>query len=230
MRSFGVMIGMGVALFLAALLLSLQGEVAQGIGGVRAFFGSLTNRSFSYDEFLRVRTELEGLRAERAVLLESGLSPFPLGAVKAPVYSRYPYSASGLLMVGVGSSEGVRVDAPVLAAPGVLLGRVSRVERARSEVTTIFHPSWRSSVRFEGSETKALLEGGQSPRLTLIPRGREPAEGTRVVSIDPGFPFGLFIGASGAPVDSEEPWGTAPLLTTYREDDLREVLVVTNFP
>jgi cell shape-determining protein MreC len=119
---------------------------------------------------------------------------------------------------------------PVLAAPGTLLGKVTRVERTRSEVTTIFNASWRSSVRFEGTAARALLTGGEKPSLTLIPRGKEPVLHAKVVNVDPSFPYGLFLGTAGEIVEEEEsPWRAAPLELTYQEFALAEVLIVVNF-
>lgn len=230
MRSLKAIIGISIALFIVVLLAVLHGPIFQGVSGIRAFLMSFANRAFSYEEFVRMRTEVEALRAERATLLEAGIPPFSAALRKVPVYSRYPYGAEGLLTIAGGSVDGIREGLPVLVTPGTLLGRVTRVERARSEVTTIFNSAWRSSVRFEGGDAKALLEGGETPRLTFIPRGKEPAEHARVVSIDPAFPLGLFVGTAGAVYGTDEPWKIAPLGTTYREADLREVLVLVNFP
>ncbi|MFH0806765.1 MAG: rod shape-determining protein MreC [Candidatus Brennerbacteria bacterium] len=231
MRSLKTVIGAIAALVLGVLIIVMQGNMFEGVGDVRAFFASFTDRTFSYGELSRLRTEVEALRAERAVLIEAGIPPFSADLRKAPVYSRYPYGAEGLLTIALGAHDGIKEGFPVFATPGTLLGRVTRVEQTRSEVMTIFNPAWRSSVRFGTSDVKALLEGGESPRLTLIPRGKELAEHTRVVSVDPTFPFGLFIGTSGAvQEETAEPWRTAAFEAPYRESDLEEVLVLVNFP
>ena len=231
MRSLKTVIGAVGALLLAVLIIAVQGRVFNGTSEVRAFFASFADRAFSYGELAQLRTEIEALRAERATLIEAGIPPFSADLRKAPVYSRYPYGVEGLLTIALGANDGIKEGFPVLATPGTLLGKVTRVERTRSEVVTIFNPSWRSSVQLGTNGTKALLEGGESPRLTLIPRGKEPSEHARVVSVDSAFPFGLFVGASGAVMDeTTEPWRTAPLETPYEESDLMEVLVLMNFP
>jgi cell shape-determining protein MreC len=231
MRSLKTIIGAVGALLLVVGIIAVQGGISEGVGGVRAFFVSFADRAFSYGELARVRTEIEALHAERAALLEAGIPPFSADLKKVPVYSRYPYGVSGLLMIAAGSDDGILEGFPVLVTPGTLLGKVTRVEQKRSEVMTIWNPAWRSSVRFATSDTKALLQGGESPLLTLIPRGKEPAEHTRVVSVDPAFPFGLFMGARGAMREDEaEPWRTASLEMPYNESDLEEVLVLMNFP
>ena len=231
MRSLKTVVGAITALLLLALIVSVQGDTFRSAHDLRTFLASFTDRAFSYGELVRLRTEAEALRAERATLLEAGIPPFSAELMKVPIYSRYPYGTEGLLMIAGGSDTGVREGAPVLATPGTLLGKVTRVRRARSEIITIFNPAWRSSVRFEGSGTKALLEGGASPLLTLIPRAARPVPHTRVVNVDPAFPFGLFLGAAGGAEGSGvEPWYEAPLETPYRESDLAEVLVLVNFP
>lgn len=231
MRSLKTVIGAVAAMLLVVLFVAAQGSVIRGARSTRAFFESLIDRAFSYEEISLLRTEVEALRSERVTLLEAGIPPFSANLVKVPVHSRYPYGTEGLLMIAGGSDMGVKEGAPVLATPGTLLGRVTRVERARSEVMTVWNPAWRSSVRFEGSTAKALLEGGETPRLTLIPRAARPGEQTRVVNVDPAFPFGLFLGISGTITGSDaEPWYEAPLEMTYHESDLEEVLVLVNFP
>lgn len=232
MRSLKTVIGAISALFLVVFFVVAQGLVSVRVQGVRAFFKSFADRAFSYGEFARVRTENEALRAERAILLEAGIPIFSSDLRKVPVYSRYPYGVQGLLTIAAGSEEGVAEGMPVLATPGTLLGKVTRVERTRSEVMTIFNPAWRSSVRFEAGNVKALLTGGETPLLTLIPRGKELTEHTRVVNVDPAFPYGLFLGTLGgmAEDDEDEPWRSAPLETSYQELDLREALVPVEVP
>ncbi len=230
MRSLKTVIGAFVALLLVVFAVWFQGDIFQGIRRAAISFAGLFAES-SYEEVIRLRTEVEALRAERATLLEAGIPPFSEDLRRIPVYSRYPYGAEGILTIAGGENEGIRTGAPVLATPGTLLGKVTKVERSRSEVMTIWSPAWRSSVGFEGVGTKALLEGGESPLLTLIPRGKESSAGTRVVNVDPSFPYGLFLGALGeADEDNEDPWLTATLQVPYGESDLREVLVLVNFP
>ncbi|MDP3975091.1 MAG: rod shape-determining protein MreC [Candidatus Jorgensenbacteria bacterium] len=229
MRSLKTVIGVISALLLVVFFVVAQGPVSERVQGVRAFFKSFTDRAFSYSELVRVRTENEALRAERAILLEVGIPIFSSDLRKVPIYSRYPYGVQGLLTIAAGSDEGISEGMTVLATPGTLLGKVTRVERTRSEVMTTFNPAWRSSVRFEGGNTKALLTGGETPLLTLIPRGKELAEHTRVVNVDPAFPYGLFVGTLGEMSnDEDEPWRSAPLETPYEESDLREALVPIN--
>lgn len=231
MRSLKAIIGAAAALALAAVLVVGHGAIAEWAHRARAFVRSFADRAFSYGEMVRLRTENEALRAERAALLEAGIPPFSADLMKVPVYSRYPYGAGGALVIAAGSAQGLREGLPVLAAPGVLLGKITRVERTRSEVMTIFHRAWRSSVRAEGGNAHALLEGGETPRVSLIPEGEILSAGTRIVSVDGSFPFGLFIGAAARDAgEADGPWRAALLAAPYRESDLREVLVVTNFP
>ncbi|MBI2279010.1 MAG: hypothetical protein HYU81_03045 [Candidatus Brennerbacteria bacterium] len=232
MRSVKAAISIVAALALIAALVLVQYPAYRAVGAFRAFVKSFADRSFSYEELSRIRTELAALRAERAALLEAGIPPFSADLKKISVYSRYPYGAEGLLTIAAGSDQGLREGLPVLAAPGALLGVVVRVDPARSEVRTIFNPAWRSTVRFEKSGAEALLEGGSAPQLTLIPNEGTFFESERVVNADASFPYGLFMGVRGGDegIETDDPWRTAPLELTYRESDLREVLVVTNFP
>lgn len=231
MRSLKSVFGLVSALAVIALVLAARAEAFSGLGTVRGFIASFMGRSFAYEELVRLRAENEALRAERSTLLEAGIPPFSYNLRRAPVHSRYPFGAQGLFTVAAGSEQGVQEGMPVLAAPGALIGKVTKVTRTQSEVITVWNSAWRSSARFERGEAKALIAGGATPQVTLIPRNQELAGGVRVLSDDPAFPYGLFLGATGELSEEEDsPWFSAPLTLPYAESDMREVLILVDFP
>lgn len=172
--------------------------------------------------------ENERLRAECAApSLNSPASAE--GVVEAAVHSRYPFNDRHRVTIARGSMDGVSVGMPVLAAPGVLLGVVVETRRRQSEVQTIFDPSWSSSVTV--GEVKAVLRGGASPWLDLIPESNRIVEGDRVRNIDPSFPYGLFLGEIGAVTrDSHNSWQRAVLRVGFKSEDLTRVLLMVEFP
>ena len=173
-------------------------------------------------ENLVLKTELETLREKDGAVRDFYAT--------AKIYSRYPFNDRRLLTINLGEGSGMRVGMPVLVREGVLLGKISEVFGRQSSVETIFDPAWRSSVVID-KDTKALLEGGVMPKLTLISRDSTVGEGARVLNTSPEFPLELFVGEikEVAPA-SDDVWLTAKVDTLYDIDDLDEVLVVTNFP
>lgn len=231
MRSLRTVFGFIGAFAVIAFLLFTQASAFRDLGAIRGFFAGLINRGASYDELVRLRVENEALHAERAALLEAGIPPFSYDIHRVPVYSRYPYGTQGIITVAAGSEQGIREGMPVLMNPGALLGKVTRVRGTQSEVMTVWNPAWRSSVRFEKGDAKALVTGGETPQLSLIPKNKVPPVAARVVNDDPSFPYGLFLGTMGALTAAEnEPWFSAPLEMPYDELDVREVLILVNFP
>lgn len=173
-------------------------------------------------ENLVLKTELEALEGKSETISDSYAA--------AKIYSRYPFNDRRLVTINLGEEDGVREGMPVLAREGVLLGKVSEVFGRQSVVETIFDPGWRSSV-VVGEVTKALLEGGVTPILTLISKESAVSPGDRVLNTSPEFPLELLLGEIKEVTPAlNDVWLTAKINTFYNLDDLTEVLVVINFP
>ncbi len=143
----------------------------------------------------------------------------------ADVFSRYPFNDKERLVVNLGESD-IKVGLPVVT-DGYLLGRVSAVERYRSEIQTIFDPEWKSSVAVGDAKTKAVMEGGQPPRLELIPKDAEVEEGEFVFNIFPDFPYEKLIGKiEGIEENPEKTWYTASVRVPYTLDEVTEVVIL----
>ncbi len=175
---------------------------------------------------------LEKLRAEKQYLrtqLEE-LSIFDHPYLKANVYVSYPFTGRGVLIIDKGEMHGLSPGFPVLAAEGVLLGKVGEVKRSRSEVILISDPSWKSNVRV-GENTQALLYGGNPPKIEFIPRDDLVRIGDKVKNVSSDFPFGFLIGeiVSYEKIKQEH-WARGHVGLPYKPEKLFDVLVITDFP
>lgn len=215
MRSLRRIIFSAAILLLVALFWSYRFEAAK-------FF-----RGGSETEFQSLRLENESLKFQLERLAGQATEATP-GSVRAEVYSSYPFNDQAKIVINKGSSDGLREGLPVLAAPDILFGIITKVEDGLSEVQTVFDPAWRSSVGISPANVKALLIGGPTPVLDFIAKDSLPAAGATVVNLSPEYPYGLLIGRVGEVGNREtEPWATASLQVPYNLNALNEVLVLT---
>lgn len=139
-----------------------------------------------------------------AAVTGGGLVPPGYEAVTARVVGRSPTVWYSVVTIDKGSSAGLRVDDPVIAADG-LAGRVAAVTRGTAQVTLITDPGSSVTARVmpEGSIGVAEPDVGNPEKLYLnyVQRGEEIAEGQNVVtagfaggSLDSLFPPGIPIG------------------------------------
>lgn len=198
-------------------------------------FGTAVSRIFSSPPAaeevtalrLRVKDLEQKLREANATSTAAGKYHYKI----ANVYSKYPYNDEGTLVVDVGSADGIKAGMPVMASEGVLLGKIIAVRRTQSEVITIFSPNWKSSAGIGLSGAKAVVEGGITPTLDLIPRGVDVKEGEDVVNLSPDYPFRAYLGTLEQMVAvPNDIWRRAELSVPYRFEELNTVLVVIDFP
>jgi rod shape-determining protein MreC len=130
-----------------------------------------------------------------------------------------------------GSSDGVTLDMPVIAADG-LVGRVVKVSPASSKVMLITDPDSRVGVKLASSGERGLLLGGRGEelRLDLINPDTEvlPAEpvltsGYQGSLFPPGIPIGQVARATTADVELTRPVFVRPFVDFSR---LNYVLLV----
>lgn len=208
-----------------------RGNVMRAVGGVRSTIGGFFTASSSAATVQALSIENAGLRA---ALVAASASSTLVGRYHyrvGQVYSRYPYNDKGMLVVNVGSAEGIRPGMPVMAGEGVLLGRVASVERTESEVQTIFSPDWKSTVEVGTSSVKAVLEGGITPTLSLIPKEAMIADGAAVTNLSPEYPFGASLGSAvGVEAVPNDVWQKADVATPFKLETVTNVLIVLDFP
>ena len=148
----------------------------------------------------------------------------------AKVFSRYPFNDREYIVVNLGKNDGIKIDSPVLTPSKYLLGKVVSVYDNQSEIETIFNPEWKSSVALKVPEIKAVLKGGQVPKLELISKDSEIKEGDFVFNISPDFPYEKLIGeVKNIKKNPEETWHTALVEVPYSIDEITEVIILNEF-
>jgi len=179
-------------------------------------------------QFLMRENERLQLELRKAV---EGIPPeVRFEEVVASVYSFYPWNGRRTVMVNKGEIEGVGIGMPVLSENGYLLGKVSRVWRARAEVVTIFDGDWKSPVQIGFGGTKGVLEGGAVPRIGLVPIGAQLEDGEVVLSVGADFPLYANVGVVESVFSRDgNSWQEAEIKTGIDFEGLRRVKILTNF-
>lgn len=168
-----------------------------------------------------LRIELEKLLSER-----KQLDSQKFDTLDVFVFSAYPFNSKNELTIAAGKRDGVEPKMAVLVG-GLLLGKVTSVYENMSIVQTIFDQDFESSVRVGEKAANALLRGGLSPRVELIPNDAGVVAGSGVYSTNSDFPYGLPIGEIKNFKKKEgDVLSNATLAIPYDQNDIRVVSVV----
>ena len=139
------------------------------------------------------------------------------------------------VIIDRGSSDGVTLDMPVIAADG-LVGRVVKISPTSSKVMLISDPDSRVGVKLASSGERGLLVGGRGEelRLDLINPDTEvlPAEpvltsGYQGSLFPPGIPVGQVARATTSEIELTRPVFVRPYVDFSR---LSHVLLVLPHP
>ena len=195
---------------------------------IQSTVGSIFGKGIAWDIANQLTMENQRLRFELA--REESEEPEDR-YLNVSVYSQYPFNDKAMFIISAGKEEGVAIGMPVLTPEQFLVGIVINVRKHQAEVQTFFDVSWRSSVAIGTAQNKAVLEGGQSPRLELIGRTYDIEEGDNVFNIDSDFPYAQLVGSVAHITDTPgNPWRTGSINIRYDVTNLVTVLVVTDFP
>jgi rod shape-determining protein MreC len=202
------------------VLAPIETGASRALKPVRDLFGWVGDTVDAKDENERLKREVERLRAEVARTQTArrdarelrglvGLrrdEGFPQGTrpVTARVIARSPTVWYSSVKIDKGSSDGVRVDQPVIAAGG-LAGKVTSVTGGTAQVTLLTDASSAVSAQVMPAGANGIVkpEVG-NPRdllLDFVEKGRRVTEGTTVVTsgftssrVESLFPRGIPIG------------------------------------
>jgi rod shape-determining protein MreC len=138
------------------------------------------------------------------------------------------------LVVNRGRSDGVVLNAPVVAYDGVLIGFVREVLDDTAVVTLLFHPeaAVAAEVLGEGEHiVRGLVTGKHYTAvwLTTVPRDQRLARSQRVVTAaqDGRVPYGLLIGSvADIEQDEAQAYQSASLTLPYDADDIEVVTIL----
>jgi rod shape-determining protein MreC len=211
------------------VLAPIETGASRALKPVRDLFGWTGDTLDAKKENKRLEAEVERLRAElaraqttqrdaeqlRGLVKLQREEGFPQGTrpVTARVIARSPTVWYSNVKIDKGSSDGVKLNQPVLAAGG-LAGKITRVTGGTAEVTLLTDASSYVSAQVMPAGANGIVtpEVG-NPRdllLDFVERGRRVTEGTTVVTsgftssrVESLFPRGIPIGRVTA-VDLDE--------------------------
>jgi rod shape-determining protein MreC len=161
--------------------------------------------------------------------IASGMTEGDSMRITAKVYSLYPFNTKSRIFLGSGTESGIAAGQPVLASQTVLVGAVRNVSAHRSEVATLYDTSFALPVRVGKSEVDALLQGGISPRLTLIDKTKTIVSGDKIISASKDMPYGLTVGSvEDVREDSSGAFLETSIRVPYNLNALRTVFILKN--
>ncbi|KKQ80507.1 MAG: Cell shape-determining protein MreC [Parcubacteria group bacterium GW2011_GWC2_38_7] len=103
------------------------------------------------------------------------------------------------LLLDLGQQDGLKVGQPVLGEQGVVIGKISKVERNRSFMTLVNDDLSRLAAKIQGvTKTMGVVEGefGLGIKMRLIPQNETISEGDVVVTsgLEELVPANLIVG------------------------------------
>lgn len=234
MKSFRIFVAGTICVLLLVMVFVWRFPLLRFFGNVRASLAGSGDPSFSYRSFEALKLENEALKTRCTTsefVSDSSVESGKYRIQEVQVFSRYPLNDHASISVNAGSDDGLKIGMPVLTAPGVLLGKIKTVSRTKSEIETIFDPSWRSTVSVGDGRIKAVLVGGSTPYVDLLPKNASTTEGDAVLNLAPEFPMNLFLGKiTDLQEGSNALWLQGTIDPFFKFEDIDRVLVVTNFP
>ena len=230
MKSFKIFFWFSMIAIFFVLLLTERSVFVRVYDDFRAIVSSFTDRAFDYKRLADLKEENESLKL-KITTLESSL-PQPHGEyINADVYSRYPFNDREIITINKGRKDGIKEGMTVLTKEELLLGKVIKLMNSQSEVETIFDPAWRSSVALGPNRVQAVLNGGKTLTLGLIPAEEKIEEGYEVFNISSGYPLYQLIGRiSVVRYEAGTLWQNGEIGLPYDVGSITGVLVVTDFP
>jgi len=188
-----------------------EARLAEAAGSIRQTFGAplrvgeivKENERLRADNAARdveiarltaVREENDELRALLGFTEKQRTAP-----VIARVLARTPEAGAHTILLDRGSDDGVAVEMPVIAAGGVLIGKIFKVDRASSVALLLTDTRSRVGASVQNADrTQGLVQGerGLSLEMRLIPQNEEIKVGDLIVTsgIEPLTPRGLVLG------------------------------------
>jgi len=183
-------------------------------------------------ELVRIRSENVALKAKLEELtgIDDRLPSFDANYKAAIVYSTYPFNIKHSLSINAGENSGIREGMAVVSAERIFLGQITKVFRNTSLVQTIFDQSLEMPVRMGKNAEDGVFLGGSVPTVGLIAKDAPIQIGESIYTSGISLPLGIPIGRISA-IESVgyESFKKAEVELLYSLNDLREVLIITNY-
>lgn len=209
----------------------LRGVMGSGIERVGFIVSGFFDQTFDYRHFSKLRLENQQLKFELEKVRENPSLIRDYRYESALVYSRYPLNDKKTVAINLGSRDGIEEGNPVLTEEKFLFGEVVSVENHQAEVRTLFDSDWKSSVAVGNFNNKAVLHGGSSPNLSLLPKEANVEVGDYIFNTADRFPLFQLIGTLDEIQSNESDlWNEASVQIPYEIEEIESLLVITDFP
>ncbi|MFA7201591.1 MAG: rod shape-determining protein MreC [Candidatus Paceibacterota bacterium] len=151
----------------------------------------------------------------------------PQETLQAKVFSLYPFNTKNRLFIDKGEHDSIHIGSAVLFSLRVFVGQIQEIEKTSGEVITVFDSALRIPVRIGSEEVNGLLQGGVTPRITLIDKAKKVHGGDLIITATKDMPYGLTVGTiREVHEDALGAFLEATIELPYTINDLRTVLVV----
>lgn len=178
---------------------------------IKNLFEPLTSRKKLVEENKKLHDQLNNLIVENVKLKKSAEAQEILAkelaylketgqpAVVAQIIARGSETNLAELIINKGSAQGLKEGNPVVAAQGILIGKLTKVQSKTSQVLllTDSHSTVGAEI-VNQTKTSGLVQGEHnlSMKMTLIPQNEEIARDQDVITsgLEKSIPAGLVIG------------------------------------
>lgn len=188
--------------------------VGKGMNSVKGFFTVLATISKLAGENAQLNQRIDELSFENARLQSAKSENLTLRRalnfqeqqdyemIPAAVTSMDPTGFSQTILIDKGESDGVILGQATIVSPGLLVGRVTKIQSHSAEITLITDPSMTINGEVTDSAARGLVKGehGISLILDLVTQNEVIKSGDRIITsgLSGDFPRGLLIGEINA--------------------------------
>lgn len=154
----------------------------------------------------------------------------PINHVLANVIGKEVGSTNQTFIIDKGSSDGIKVDNPIIVGEGILIGKVAKVHENISIIRLLNDNQSRIGASIiNQTKSQGVVEGGFgiSLRMNLIPRDEIVVVGDQIITsgLEMSIPRGLLIGTVA--VVENEPYKPFQQAILTPGTDLNKITVVT---
>jgi rod shape-determining protein MreC len=199
----------------------------------------------THDEYLKLKREVDGLRAKmvngQEIIRENrrlaGLLDFkksqPYPSVAASVIGRDPSNWNAVLIINKGRASGIKVGMPVVNSAGVV-GKIAEVGENKAKVILLSDPNFSVAALAQETRESGLLSGTLQQgmcRLRYLPEDSQIQVGEKIVTskLSSTFPDGILIGTVVEVHNQSVSTGTECLVKPVAQpSQIEEVLVLKN--
>lgn len=237
MRSFRKLLGLVFFVLVFGAFVFFYRDVIQVFFDFRFFTNSFLDRAFNYQAYKRIELENKILREEilrlRQISKNSGENQ-QATKKEVDVFSNYPFNDKDLIVINFGSRDGAKIGMPVFTGDNednVLVGKIVALKNTQSEVRTVYDPSWVSGVVVGGERARAVLKGGEPPRLELVPQEVVIKVGDLVFNTSPEFPLGAVVASvEEVKQGTGRFWSRIIVKPLFFRENLTKLFALNDFP